>query len=114
MHEVSLALGLLEMIEEKCRAEGYRRVESVRVRVGKGSSVLPEAFAFAFETVKPDTVAREAKFIIDIVPLGGLCSHCGNPFTTEEVYLAECPFCSSTSFKVSQGYELELVELEVN
>ncbi len=114
MHEVSLALGLLEIIEEKCRAEGYRRVDSVRVRVGKASGVLPEAFALAFEAVKPDTLAGGAKFIIDTVPLGGLCGHCGNRFTTAEPFLAECPLCSSTSFKINQGYELELVELDVN
>ena len=114
MHEVSLAMGLLEMIEEKCRAEGYRRVDSVRVRVGKASGVLPEAFALAFEAVKPDTLAGGAKFIIDTVPLGGLCGHCGNRFTTAEPFLAECPLCSSTSFKINQGYELELVELDVN
>ena len=114
MHEVSLALGLLEIIEEKCRAEGYRRVDSVRVRVGKASGVLPEALAFAFEAAKPDTIARKAKFIMDVVPIGGLCGNCGNPFTTEEIFLFQCPVCSSSSFKINQGRELELVELEVN
>jgi hydrogenase nickel incorporation protein HypA/HybF len=114
MHEISVALSLLEIIQEKCREEGCQTVASVRVRVGKASGILPEAFAFAFDAVKPDTVARDAKFIIDVIPLGGLCSGCGNPFTTEEAYLLECPSCSSTLFTVNQGRELELVELEVN
>ena len=114
MHEVSIALSLLEIIEERCRQEGCQSVESVKVRVGKASGILPESLTFAFEVVKKDTVAREAKLIIDLVPLGGLCAKCGNQFFTEEAYILECPHCSSTSFKIIQGRELELVELEVN
>jgi len=114
MHEVSVALRVLEMIEGKCQEAGFQSVESVRVRVGRASGILPEAFSFAFEAVKKDTIAGEAKFVIDIVPLGGLCSRCGNQFTTEKAYILECPACSSTSFKINQGYDLELVELEVN
>jgi len=114
MHEVSVALRLLEIIERKCQEEGFQSVESIKVRVGRASGILPEAFSFAFEAVKKETIAREAKFIIDIVPLGGLCSRCGSQFTTEEAYILECPACSSAAFKINQGYELELVELEVN
>lgn len=114
MHEVSIALSLLEIVEDKCRREGCQSVESVRVRIGKASGILPDSLAFAFEIVKKDTIARDAKLIIDLVPLGGLCSKCGSQFITEEAYVLECPHCSSSSFKVIQGYELELVELEVN
>jgi len=114
MHEVSLALSLLEIIEKKCREEGCQRVEAVRVRVGKASSVQPEAFSFAFEVVKKDTIAENARFIIDLIPLGGTCSACGNRFETEESYILECPSCGSPSLQITQGYELEIVELEVN
>ena len=114
MHEVSVALKLLEIIEEKCQEDGFQSVDSVTVRVGRASGILPEAFSFAFEAVKKDTIAKEAKFIIDIVLLGGFCSQCGNQFTTEEAYILKCPTCSSTAFKINQGHELELIELEVN
>ena len=114
MHEVSVALSLLEMIETRCRQEGYQSVESVRVRVGRASGILPEAFSFAFEAAKEGTLAGKAKFFIDIVPLGGLCSQCGNQFTTEEPFILECPSCSSSSFRINQGRELELVGLEAS
>lgn len=114
MHEVSLALSLLNIVEEKCREGGYHSVESVKVRVGRASGILPEAFSFAFEAVKKDTIAQDAKFIIDIVPLGGFCNACQSRFATEEAYLLECPLCSSSSFQIDQGLELEVVEMEVN
>jgi hydrogenase nickel incorporation protein HypA/HybF len=113
MHEVSIALSLLDIVEKKCREGGYQIVESVKVRVGKASGVLPEAFSFSLDAVKKDTVARNARFIIDLVPLGGTCGACGKRFETEEVYIAECPFCASPSFRITQGNELEIVEMEV-
>lgn len=106
-------MNLLDIIEKKCQEEGYQKVESVRVRVGKASSVQPEAFSFAFEVVKKDTVAQNARFIIDLIPLGGTCSACGNRFETEEAYILECPSCASLSLQITHGYELEMVEMEV-
>ncbi len=114
MHELSVALKLLEMAEERCRAEGCQAVDSVKVRVGKASGILPEAFRFAFEAAKQGTLAGEATLIVDVVPLGGFCPKCQNHFTTKEAYLLECPSCSSSRFKINQGYELELIELELN
>ncbi len=114
MHEVSLALSLLDIIEKKCREEGYQKVESVRVRVGKASSVQPEAFSFAFEVVKRNTRAQNARFMVDLISIGGTCSACGNRFETEEAYILECPSCGSSSLQITQGYELEIMEMEVN
>lgn len=114
MHEVSLALSLLNIVEEKCREGGYHSVESVKVRIGKASGILPEAFAFVLEVAKKDTIARDAKFIIDVVPLGGFCSGCARQFETEETYIFECPLCGSNSFQIHKGWEMEIVEMEVN
>jgi hydrogenase nickel incorporation protein HypA/HybF len=114
MHEVSIALRLLEIIEENCRQEGCQAVKSVRVRVGRASGVSPESLAFAFEVADKSPVVKEAKLIIDLVPLGGFCARCGNQFFTEEAYILECPTCSSSSLKINQGYELEVVEMEVD
>jgi len=114
VHEVSIALSLLDLVEKKCREEGYQRVESVRVRVGKASGVLPEAFSFAWDVVKRDTIARDSRFTLELIPVGGTCEACGAHFETENVFLTQCPLCSSPSFQIIQGRELEIVEMEVN
>ncbi|MBI5967331.1 MAG: hydrogenase maturation nickel metallochaperone HypA [Deltaproteobacteria bacterium] len=114
MHEVSIALSLLNIVVKKCQEEGFHSIESVKVRIGKASGILPEAFAFALEVAKKDTIARDAKFIIDIVPLGGFCSGCARQFEIDEAYILECPLCGSNSFQIQKGYEMEVVEMEVN
>ena len=114
MHEVSIALSLLDIVEKKCREEGYHSIDSVKVKVGKASGILPEAFSFALDVAKKDTLARDAKFMIDVVPLGGVCNGCGGEFDMDENYILECPKCASPSFKINKGYELEIVDMDVN
>jgi hydrogenase nickel incorporation protein HypA/HybF len=114
MHEVSIALSLLEIVEEHCRAGGHHSVEAVKVRVGLGGGLLPEALDFAFQAVKVNTLAHNARFLIEPVPLGGVCKDCRRQFETDEKVVFACPFCTSSSFQINQGYELQVVELEVD
>ncbi len=113
MHEVAIALSLLEIIEIKCREEGYGPVASVKIRVGKASSLQPEALQLAFEMAKKETAARDAELRIDLVPVRALCKSCGKSFEGEDSFIFECPFCKSPSLRVISGRELELVEMEV-
>jgi len=32
----------------------------------------------------------------------------------EETFIFECPNCASLSFKINKGYELEIIDMEVN
>lgn len=114
MHEASIALGILDVVVDKCGAEGYHTVESVRIRIGRAAGIMPEALLFTFDVVKCETPAKEAKLVIDMVPLGGFCNGCGRDFEVEEAYVLQCPKCGSTAFRIERGYEMEIVEMEVN
>ncbi len=113
MHEVSLAIGLLQLAEEVCRHHGCKSIEAIKVRIGRASGIHPDSLSFALETVKMGTRAEKANFIYEIVPVGGSCQDCGRNFETEEAYVFCCPFCSSSSILVCQGRELQITEIEV-
>ncbi|HET6515172.1 MAG TPA: hydrogenase maturation nickel metallochaperone HypA [Thermodesulfovibrionales bacterium] len=114
MHEASIALSILDIIAGKCSAEGYRSVEAVRLRIGRAAGIMPEALLFTFDAAKCDTLARDAKLVIDIIPLGGFCIGCEREFEVEEAYVLNCPLCGSGAFRIEKGYEMEIVEMEVN
>lgn len=113
MHEASIALSILDIITDKCSAEGYNTIESVRLRIGRAAGIMPEALLFAFDAAKFDTPAGEAKLLMDIVPLGGFCKGCGREFEVEDSYALNCPLCGSSEFKIQKGYEMEIVEIDV-
>jgi hydrogenase nickel incorporation protein HypA/HybF len=114
MHEVSIALSLLDLITAQCKKEGYHSIGSVRLRIGRASGILPDALLFAFDAIKADTFARDAVLVVDNVSLGGICTQCSSEFEVEEAYVLECPKCGSGSFRINKGYELDIVEMEVN
>lgn len=114
MHEVSIALNLLEIITAQCTKEGYTRIDAVRIKIGRASGIMPDALAFAFEATKADTIAHSALLEIEEVPLTGSCQDCGAVFTTEAEYVLACPVCSGQSFVMTAGRELDIIDMEVS
>lgn len=113
MHEVSIALSLLERVVEECQKNGFSKVTSVKVDVGRASGIMPDALTFSFNAIKTDTIASDAALTINEVPLRALCNSCKAEFGSEDTYIFICPSCSSTAFNVISGRELNITEIEV-
>ena len=60
MHEMSLAEGIRQIVEDAGRAQGFRKVKTVVLEIGQLSSVEPEALAFCFDVVMKDSIADGA------------------------------------------------------
>ena len=115
MHEASIALSILDIVQSKCQEEGCSSVDSIRVRIGKAAGILPDSLIFAFDSAKDNTVAKNATLAIETVPVGGTCNDCKKEFTVEDVqYVFSCPLCGSKSFEITSGREMEIVDTEIN
>ncbi|HTP05269.1 MAG TPA: hydrogenase maturation nickel metallochaperone HypA [Nitrospirota bacterium] len=115
MHEASIALSILDIVQSKCHEEGCNSVDSIRVRIGKAAGILPDSLIFAFDSAKDNTVAKNATLAIETVPVGGTCHDCKKEFTVEDVqYVFSCPLCGSKSFDITSGREMEIVDMEIN
>lgn len=114
MHEASIAASLIETVSEQCRRSGYQRIESVNVKIGRASGIMPDALMFAFDIVKDDSLAKGAVLHIEEIPVGGRCRDCNSDFTVEEEYVLSCPRCGGLSFEVTTGRELDIVDMEVS
>src|ERR1700690_697161 len=98
MHELSIAESLLEIALENCRNQGFGRIGSIKVQVGKASGVMPDALLFGFNALKEGTVADQAVLEVEEVPLAGHCNDCGKDFVTEESYVLSCPHCDGFAY----------------
>ncbi|NWF76874.1 MAG: hydrogenase maturation nickel metallochaperone HypA [Nitrospirae bacterium] len=113
MHEVSIAQGLLDIAIEHCKKGGYQRIESISVKIGKASGVVPDSLLFAFETLKIGTIAEKASLTINEIKVSGYCKNCECRFSVEEAYVLECQKCGSTQLVIETGRELNIDEMEV-
>jgi len=112
VHELSIALSVLDIVRTAAGDAGLARVDTVRLRVGKATGVLPDALRFAFDCSKAGTTAADAALEIEEVPIGGRCEDCRRDFTSPEPYVLACPLCGGGSFRITTGDELAVLDLE--
>ena len=113
MHEMSLAEGVLQLIEEAAEREGFTHVRTIWVEIGALSGVEPDALTFCFDAVTRGSIAEGAAIEIVHVPGRGHCFDCGRDTELEAVYDA-CRHCGALPVQVTGGTEMRVKELEVD
>ena len=113
MHEMALAEGVLQLIEDAAQRENFVRVKTIWLEIGQLSSVEPEALAFCFDAVTRGSIAEGARLEFVSVPGSGWCLHCAASVAMTELY-APCPQCGGYQLQVSGGTEMRVKELEVD
>ena len=111
MHEMAIALQIVEMACDRCHEGPGRRVARVVVAVGKLSAVLPDALRFCFDEATLETPAAGASLDIVETPGRARCRSCGGLVELERPF-GRCA-CESTDLEWIAGEELELREVEV-
>ena len=112
MHEMSLAEGVLQLVEETAEREGAARVKQVVLEIGQLSSVEPESLRFCFEAVTRDSIAADATLRIIDVPGSGWCMTCSKTVPLAEVF-GECPQCGGYQVQATGGTEMRVKEIEI-
>lgn len=114
MHELSIALSLLDMTCERLRTLGDVRVDAVHIRIGRFSGVERDALAFCFDGVVKGTAIQGARLEIEDVPLTIDCRRCECERRVDDIQHLRCPVCGEPAHAIVAGRELELAALEVS
>ena len=112
MHEMSLAEGILQIVEDTAAQQGFKRVTEVRLEIGALSGVEVEALSFCMDVVLKGSVAEGARVEMERVPGRGYCMGCGETVTIEALYDA-CPKCGSYQVQATGGTEMRVKDLLV-
>jgi hydrogenase nickel incorporation protein HypA/HybF len=113
MHELSIAMSLVEAASEEVERLGDVRVEALHLRLGPLSGVVKEALLFSFDIAAQGTPIEGARLEIDEVPLTVFCHRCEVERELPSPQHLRCPICDEPTPNVVRGRELELAALEV-
>lgn len=113
MHEMSLAEGVLKIIEDSARTHGFERVRTVWLEVGALAGVEADALRFCFDAVVKDSVAAGCRLVIVPVAGQGWCAACGRSVAISQRY-DPCPACGEYAVRPVGGQDLKIRELEVD
>jgi hydrogenase nickel incorporation protein HypA/HybF len=116
MHEVSIALGMIDELEKIARENRATKILRVNLKIGRLSGIVTDSLMFAFEAMKHEhPLLSSAKIVIAEIPLVYKCNECNQTFDTENIYFPACPRCVSYNLNIISGEEqhIENVEVEV-
>jgi hydrogenase nickel incorporation protein HypA/HybF len=112
MHELSIAMSIVEMAEE----EGERRgahINAVHLKLGALSGVVKEALLSSYEMACEGTPLQGSRLIFDEVPVVVFCPTCQAQRTLGSVQWFCCSECGTPTCEIVQGKELEVTALEI-
>lgn len=113
MHELSIALSILDVVEEAMEQHAGARVEAIHVKLGPLSGVVKEALLSAYELARVQTPFEAARLVLEDMPIVVFCSKCQAERPVHSVQMFCCAECDTPATEVRHGRELELAALEL-
>ncbi|THA50385.1 hydrogenase maturation nickel metallochaperone HypA [Streptomyces sp. A1136] len=112
MHEMSIAMAVVNQVEEAAAAAGASRVSAVRLQVGELAGVVPDALAFCFELACAGTALEGAALTTEPVPGRARCHSCPGDWPVGMPPDLCCPGCgTATDVELLSGRELQILSV---
>jgi hydrogenase nickel incorporation protein HypA/HybF len=112
MHEMSLAGGILKLVEDAARRERFARVTQLRLEAGRFAGVEVRALRFAIDAMSPGTCLEGAALEIHEPAGTAWCLQC-NGSVLIHGRADPCPQCGSFRWHATGGTELRVVDMRV-
>lgn len=114
VHELSIALSIVEAASEEASKHDGARVEAVYLRLGALSGVVKEALLFSWDLACADTPLAGSRLEIEEIPVVVWCPACKLERTLGPPVDFQCPTCGGLATDVRSGKELELAAIALN
>jgi hydrogenase nickel incorporation protein HypA/HybF len=112
MHELSIALSILDIAEEEADRQGGR-VVAVHLKLGRLSGVVRSALTSAYDLAREGTPLAGADLVVEEIAVTAYCPACDETRAPADFWSLVCPTCGAPTPKVLTGRELEVVALEI-
>jgi hydrogenase nickel incorporation protein HypA/HybF len=113
MHELSIAMSIVEMAEEESERHGGVKVTAIHLKLGPLSGVVKTALENAFSLAREGTILERANLIVEQMPIVAHCPNCAADRTLPSMQSLICPICETPVSEIIHGRELEVVALEI-
>ena len=113
MHELSIAMSILDLAAEESQRQGDVRVLEIHLKLGCLSGVVKEALLSAYQLAREGTPFEETQLVIEEVPVLVHCPSCRSTRAVVSVQEMCCAECGTPSPDVASGRDLELVAMEI-
>ena len=113
MHELSIAISLIEAAQEEAEKHGAAGISAVHLRLGPLSGVVKEALLFSYDLAAEGTPLEGSRLIVEETTVMVFCPACRERRPIHSLQSFCCAECNTAATEVVQGRELEVVALEI-
>jgi hydrogenase nickel incorporation protein HypA/HybF len=113
MHELSIAMSIVELVEEEIERRGNVQIKAVHLKLGALSGVVKEALLASFEMACEGTSLAGSRLVVEDVPVIVFCSGCQARRSVSSIQLFCCAECGTPTAEIVQGKEIEVAALEI-
>ena len=113
MHELSIAMSILDVAEEQLENRPEATVQAIYVRLGPLSGVVKESLQSAYELAREQTRFAQTRLVLEDCPIVVFCETCKAERPVHSWQRMCCAQCDTPASKVVRGRELELAALEL-
>jgi hydrogenase nickel incorporation protein HypA/HybF len=113
MHELSIALSIVDAACEELARQPHSRIAAVHLRLGPLSGVVKDALTFSYDLACAGTPLEGSELRIEDVPIRIYCDRCHADAEPVSIQAMRCPRCGSPAARTVQGTELQVAALEL-
>ncbi len=113
MHELSIALSIIEGVEEEIARRPDAHVSVVHLKLGPLSGVVKDALLFSYGLACEGTPLEGSRLDIEEIPVVLYCATCGQERPAISMQRLRCAVCDTPSADIRRGSELEVFALEL-
>ena len=113
MHELSIAMSIVELAEEEIERRGNVQITAVHLKLGALSGVVKEALLASYEMACEGTSLAGSRLVVEDLPIIVSCPSCQAHRRVSSIQLFCCAECGTPTSEIVQGKEIEVVALEI-
>jgi len=112
MHELSVAMSIVDIVHEEVSKTGATSVKEIELQIGQLAGIEFQALDFAWDQAIRGTELEKATRKIDYVKGLAFCPDCGKEFEIANLF-DPCPTCNNFFYHLLRGKELKVKSIIV-
>jgi hydrogenase nickel incorporation protein HypA/HybF len=113
VHELSIVISIIEIVEEEVKKTGLTKVEKIVLEIGSLAGIEEAALHFAWKEAIGNTVLEKSELVKVNIPGKAICLNCKEEFGLTYLYDL-CPCCSDLRKEIIQGKEIIIKSLIIS
>ena len=112
MHELAITQSMLDIVLERAKESGAKKVGAINLVIGELSGFVEESVRFYFDFLAKNTIAEGAALNFKPVSPRARCRNCDKPFELGELDWS-CPQCGGSDIEITAGKELSIESIDI-